>query len=85
MAEQNPTDDELAELAARQRAEIERLKRRIEELEEQLRAAHRQAAPFRRREKTKTPPGRKKRPGRKKTALSDIDLARPVGRNQRDQ
>jgi transposase len=42
--------------------ELEQLKKRLEELE---REAARQAAPFRRRERKKVDPARKKRPGRK--------------------
>lgn len=59
-----PSYDELAALVAELRAENLRLKARLAELEEQLQAAHRQAAPFRRRESLKTPAGEKKKPGR---------------------
>ena len=41
-----------------------RLEARIRELEEELQAAHRQTAPFRRRESLKKAPGEKKKPGR---------------------
>lgn len=50
-------------------AEVADLKRRVAELtaalEDACRAAARQAAPFRREEQRKVPPGEKKRPGRK--------------------
>lgn len=59
-----PTYDELAELVRQQAAEIERLKARIADLEDQLRQAHRQTAPFRRRETLKKPDAGKKPPGR---------------------
>lgn len=66
MAERKPTYDELAKLVQQQAAEIARLKKRVAELEEELKAAHRQAAPFRRREQKKKPPTEHKRPGRSK-------------------
>jgi transposase len=51
------------------RREVEELKRRLgeslEQIEELDRAAHRQAAPFRRRKELKIPDDQKKRPGRK--------------------
>ncbi len=56
--------DELAELVRQQAAEIARLKARIADLEEQLRQAHRQTAPFRRRDTLKKPDGQQKKPGR---------------------
>ena len=58
MGEGKPTYDELVEL-------VQQLRRRIAELEDQLREAHRQAAPFERREALKKPPQEKKSPGRK--------------------
>jgi len=64
MAAGMPTYDELAELVRQQAAEIERLKARITELEEQLRLSHRQTAPFRRRETLKKSDAQKKKPGR---------------------
>lgn len=66
MAERKPTYDELSRLVEQLAAENARLKARIAELEEQLKAAHRQAAPFRRREQKKKPPTEHKRPGRPK-------------------
>jgi transposase len=51
------------ELAAL-REENARLVRRVAELEEELQGAHRQAAPFRRREQIKKPEAERKRPGR---------------------
>lgn len=65
MAEGKPTYDELATLVQHQAAEIARLKQRIAELEEQLRQALRQSAPFERRAALKKPPDEKKPPGRK--------------------
>jgi transposase len=64
MAAGKPSYDELAELLREQAAEIARLKARIAELEEQLRAALRPTAPFRRRESQKKPVEEHKRPGR---------------------
>lgn len=64
MSEGKPSYDELAALVAELRAENVRLKARLAELEEQLKAAHRQAAPFRRREALKKPAGEQKKPGR---------------------
>lgn len=66
MAARKPSYEELAELVEQQAAEIERLKQRIDELEGQLRDAHRQAGPFRRRETQKKKPSDKKPPGREK-------------------
>lgn len=64
MAERTPTYDDLAELVRNQAEEIVRLRQRVEDLERQLREAHRQNAPFRRRETLKKPPQEKKAPGR---------------------
>lgn len=60
-----PTYEELADLVQRQARMIEELQARVRELEEQLRAAHRQVAPFRRRSTQKKKPEEKKKPGRK--------------------
>jgi transposase len=60
----DPRDKRIHELEAevsRLRAENQQLRNRLDELE---RAAARQAAPFRRREKAKKPPDQHKRPGR---------------------
>jgi transposase len=57
MGEGKPTYDELVEL-------VQQLRRRIAELEDQLREAHRQAAPFERRKALRKPPQEKKSPGR---------------------
>lgn len=65
MSEGKPTYEELALLVKQQAAEIARLNQRIAELEEQLQAAHRQAAPFRRDERRKKPAAQKKPPGRR--------------------
>jgi hypothetical protein len=62
--EVDPRDQRIQELegeVAQLRAEIQRLQERIEELE---RAAARQAAPFRRKDKDKKPADQHKRPGR---------------------
>lgn len=59
-----PTYEELVDLVQRQAREIEGLKARLRELEEQLRAAHRQVAPFRRRSTQKKKPEDRKRSGR---------------------
>lgn len=64
--QQAETIRELTELNRRQAEEIAALRRRVSDLEEQLRSAHRQTAPFRRREKLKKPDGQKKKPGRAK-------------------
>ncbi|MBX3440270.1 MAG: IS66 family transposase [Planctomycetaceae bacterium] len=71
MAARKPTYDQLAELVQQQAAEIERLQgqvrtlqSRLEDLAQQLREAHRQTAPFRRRDSLKTPDAQKKKPGR---------------------
>lgn len=64
MAARRPSYDDLAELVQQQALEIKHLKQRVTELEAQLQAAHRQTAPFRRRESLKKPAGEKKRPGR---------------------
>ena len=66
MSEGKPTYDELVALIEPLRAQNVQLQARIAELEDQLQAAHRQAARFRRRESKKTPPESKKPPGRKK-------------------
>lgn len=65
MPERKPTYEELEALVREQGETILRLTQRIEELEAALQAAHRQAAPFRRREDKKKPAAEKKRPGRK--------------------
>lgn len=64
MDAQPPTYEQLVDLVCQQAEEIERLKRRVVELEEQLRAALRPAAPFRRRETLKKADADKKSPGR---------------------
>lgn len=65
MSERKPTYEEL-EVSVREQAEtIRRLMQRIEELETALQSAHRQSAPFRRRDEKKKPTAEKKRPGRK--------------------
>lgn len=64
MSEGQPSYEELAALVAELRAENVRLQARLAELEAQLQAAHRQAAPFRRREALKTPAGERKPPRR---------------------
>ena len=56
--------DELAALVEQQALVIQRLTQRVDELEEKLREASRQAAPFRRRESLKKASTEKKRPGR---------------------
>lgn len=45
--------------------EIERFKRRVTQLEEEVRTSNRQAAPFRRREELKKPPAEHRAPGRR--------------------
>lgn len=71
MSAGQPTYEELAELVRQQAETIRRLRdqvstlqARVADLEEQLRQAHRQTAPFRRRETLKKPDGQKKKPGR---------------------
>lgn len=71
MAAGEPTDEELAALVRQQaeticqlRDEVAALQARVADLEEQLRQAHRQTAPFRRRDSLKQPSGQKKPPGR---------------------
>lgn len=66
MSERKPTYRELTAVVSQQAAEIERLRQRVDELEEQMRAAHRQVAPFRRRDPLRKPDSQKKRPGRPK-------------------
>ncbi len=72
MSEGKPTYGELVVLVEQQAVEIARLTQRVAELvghvqtlEEQLQAAHRQTAPFRRRDRLKKPESEKQRPGRK--------------------
>lgn len=71
MSETKPSYDELAALVEQLLAEVrqlreenQRLKDRVGKLEEELQEAHRQAAPFRRRESLKKAAGEKKKPGR---------------------
>lgn len=71
MAAGKPADEEQtglvrqqAETIARLQEEVRTLQRRVEDLEEQLRQAHRQTAPFRRRETLKKPAGAHRKPGR---------------------
>lgn len=64
MSGRKPTYQELAALVEQQAAEIARLKERIDELEDQLKIAHRQTARFRREPRLKKPRDQKKRPGR---------------------
>lgn len=59
----------------RLREEIERLRREQEKLEEELKAALRSAAPFRRRASQKIPPQQRKKPGRRP---GHVGQSRPI-------
>jgi len=64
VAQQAEIIRELRQQRVEQQALVVELKARVAELEEQLQAAHRQTAPFRRREQLKKPDAAKKTPGR---------------------
>ena len=66
MAGESPSYEELLESLRLLQAENAHLKARLAELEEKLREAHRQAAPFRRRESRKKSPIQNKKPFRKR-------------------
>ena len=64
--QQAETIRELTEINRRRAIEITALKKRMANLEDQLRSVHGHSDPFRRRDELNNPDGQKKKPGRAK-------------------